>query len=55
MSCQKSIRNVYQDLSINVDEKILKAVAPFHYSGFLNFMMAPYETWKQGCENEMAN
>lgn len=28
-------------------KKILKAVVPFRYPGFLNFKQAPYEVWKQ--------
>lgn len=28
-------------------KKILKAVAPFHHPGFLNFKQAPYEAWKR--------
>lgn len=26
--------------------KLVKAVAPYHHSGFLNFKQAPYEAWK---------
>lgn len=29
------------------NKKILKAVAPFHHPGFLNFKQAPFEAWKQ--------
>lgn len=28
-------------------KKILKAVAPYHHPGFLNFKQAPFEAWKQ--------
>lgn len=31
-------------------KKILKAVVPFRYPGFLNFKQAPYEVWKQNGE-----
>lgn len=27
--------------------KLVKAVAPYHHSGFLNFKQAPYEAWKK--------
>lgn len=29
------------------NKKVLKAVSPFHHSGFLNFKLAPYEAWMQ--------
>lgn len=32
---------------MGIDKKILRAVAPYRHSGFLNFKMAPFEAWKR--------
>jgi len=36
-----------KSLFMENNKKILKAVAPFHHPGYLNFKQAPFEAWKQ--------